>query len=76
MENNEFEMKPVDTIQFRKDDDPDVIQLVNEYASAFNKHVMKKTSPRNAIRNLLLRILPQETKAIIGDGNGYLAASA
>lgn len=64
MENSERTMKPVDTIQFRKDDDGELIQLVNNYAAAFNEHVMSKSSPRNVIRNLLLRMLPQETEQL------------
>ena len=64
MENAERTMKPVDTIQFRKDDDGELIQLVNNYAAAFDQHVMKNCSPRNIIRNLLLRILPQETQKL------------
>ena len=64
MENAERTMKPVDTIQFRKDDDGELIQLVNNYAAAFDQHVMKSCSPRNIIRNLLLRILPQETQKL------------
>ncbi len=64
MENGESKMKPVDTIQFRKKDDGELIQLVNNYAATFNEHVMSKSSPRNIIRNLLLRVLPQETQKI------------
>jgi hypothetical protein len=57
-------MRPVNTIQFDKDEDGDLMQLINNYALVFNERVMKKTSPRNAIRNLLARVLPVEIKEL------------
>jgi ribosomal protein S24E len=68
----ESTVKEVDSIQYTKADDNELISLVNKYTEAFNTHVMKKTPARNAIRNLLLKMLPKETEAIIADG-GQLA---
>lgn len=72
MANGNNIVKPVDTLQFTKSEDGDLLQLVNNYTAAFNKHVMKKTAARNAIRNLLFRVLPQETEKLTGNG-GQLA---
>jgi len=69
METEELKVRPVNTIAFNKDDDGELIQLVNSYASVFNEKVMKKTPPRNAIRNFLIDELPKATKRLMG-GNG------
>jgi len=69
MANEEVIMRPVNTIQFDKDNDGELMQLVNNYASVFNEKVMKKTPPRNAIRNFLIDELPKATKRLMG-GNG------
>jgi len=71
-ENEKEIVRPVDTIQFDKDNDGDLMQLINNYAAAFNKYVMKKTPARNAIRNLLLNVLPKKTNELI-NGTGQLA---
>ena len=63
-ENEKEIVRPVDTIQFDKDNDGDLMQLINNYAAAFNKYVMKKTPARNAIRNLLLNVLPKKTNEL------------
>lgn len=69
METDELKVRPVNTIAFNKDDDGELIQLVNGYASIFNEKVMKKTPPRNAIRNFLIDELPKAIKRLSG-GNG------
>lgn len=71
-ENEKEIVRPVDTIQFDKDNDGDLMQLINNYAAAFNKYVMKKTPARNAIRNLLLNVLPKKTNELT-NGTGQLA---
>ena len=71
-ENEKEIVRPVDTIQFDKDNDGDLMQLINNYAAAFNKYVMKKTPVRNAIRNLLLNVLPKKTNELT-NGTGQLA---
>ena len=68
MANEEITMRPVNTIQFDKDEDGDLMQLVNNYALIFNERVMKRTSPRNAIRNFLSQALPREIERIHNNG--------
>jgi len=63
----EAEVRQVNTIAFNNEDDGDLIGIINVYTKAFNKHVMQKTSPRNAIRNFLTKNLPIATKEIEGD---------
>ena len=65
----EITVRPVNTIQFDKNDDGDLMQLVNNYALIFNERVMKKTSPRNAIRNFLSQALPAEIERLRNNGN-------
>ena len=72
MANENNIVRPVDTLQFTKNDDGDLLQLVNNYTAAFNEHVMKKTAARNVIRNLLFRILPKETEKLTGNNGGQL----
>jgi len=68
MANEEVIMRPVNTIQFDKDEDGDLMQLINNYALIFNELVMKRTSPRNAIRNFLAQALPGEIERIRNNG--------
>jgi len=68
MAKEESKVRPVNTIQFNKDDDGELIQLVNSYASIFNERVMKKTPPRNAIRNFLIDELPKAIAELTGRG--------
>ena len=69
MENEvkEFAVRPVNTIQFNREDDVELMQLINSYASIFNERIMKKTPPRNAIRNFLIEELPKAINRIIGN---------
>ena len=69
MANEEIGVRPVNTIQFDKGDDGELMQLVNNYASVFNERVMKKTSPRNAIRNFLIEELPRAIKRLNSNGD-------
>ena len=73
METEELKVRPVNTIAFNKDDDGELIQLVNSYASIFNEKVMKKTPPRNAIRNFLIDELPKAITKITGNNGGQIA---
>lgn len=66
-------VRPVNTIQFDKDNDGELMQHVNNYASVFNEKVMKKTPPRNVIRNFLIEELPKAIKRLM-DGNGEKAS--
>jgi len=66
-------MRPVNTIQFDRDNDGELMQLVNSYASIFNEKVMKKTPPRNAIRNFLIDELPKAIAKITGNNGGQIA---
>ena len=75
MANEEVIMRPVNTIQFDKDEDGDLMQLINNYALIFNELVMKRTSPRNAIRNFLSQALPIEIERIRGNGGQLERAS-
>jgi hypothetical protein len=63
----EAKMKPVNTIAFNREDDGDLIQLINRFAQAYNDHVTKKTPPRNAIRNFLSDELPKAIARLTGD---------
>jgi hypothetical protein len=74
METKELKVKPVNTIQFDKNEDGELMQLVNNYTSVFNDKVMKRTSPRNAIRNFLIVELPKAIKHLTG-GNGEQLAN-
>ena len=65
----ELRVKPVNTIQFDTNGDGDLMQIINNYTSVFNEKVMKRTSPRNAIRNFLIDELPKAIKRLSG-GNG------
>jgi hypothetical protein len=71
MENQvkESAVKQVNTIQFDNKDDGDLMRLINNYAAIFNEKVMKKTPPRNVIRNFLIDELPKAIKRLSG-GNG------
>ena len=66
-------MRPVNTIQFDRDNDGELMQLVNSYASVFNEKVMKRTPPRNAIRNFLIDELPKAINRLTGNNGGQPA---
>jgi hypothetical protein len=68
-------MKQVNTIQFDNKDDGDLMRLINNYTAIFNEKVMKKTPPRNVIRNFLTEELPKAIKRLTGNNGGQLTAN-
>lgn len=66
-------VKQVNTIQFDNKDDGDLMRLINNYTAIFNEKVMKRTPPRNAIRNFLIEELPKAIERIRNNGNQLTA---